>query len=233
MTFFSCVSSCDYNCPDKPVLTPSRLVVKYGDPTSAICVACQKDCLPLEESVIGMEASRGKTTINGTTLTWKVDHLREWEFTPKCFYTNKNNKQCCTTLSVTVYQPPEAVLISSLGPNGQVLDCGQAITLQCSVHKVAPARDLIVNFYRGQTQLGHMKSKSTVKEPVNETFTFSYKTSKDDDKAQFWCEAVLDLEPGTTQPFLVVKSGNLTTTVHCKPEGKKQTQFSPQISPQV
>ncbi|MED6248480.1 hypothetical protein ATANTOWER_000947 [Ataeniobius toweri] len=212
------VSACDYSCPDKPVLTPSRLVVKYGDPTSAICVACQKDCLPLEESVIGMEASRGKTTINGTTLTWKVDHLREWELTPKCFYTDKNDNQCCSNLIVTVYKPPEHVImrLNEAGP----LTEGTEYTLECSVQNVAPARNLTVAFYRGQTQLGHVKSTSTTKVPVSETFSLSYNTSKEDNGAHFWCEAKLELGAEGPKPPPVVKSNDLIVTVHYGPELK-------------
>ncbi|KAK5613560.1 hypothetical protein CRENBAI_019603 [Crenichthys baileyi] len=212
------VSACDFSCEDKPVLTPSRLVVKFGDPTSATCVACQKDCLPLEESVIDMEASRGKTTSNGTTVTWKVDHLREWELTPKCFYTDKNDKQCCTNLIVTVYKPPERVImrLDEAGP----LTEGTEYTLQCSVQDVAPARNLIVAFYRGLTQLGHMKSTSTTKAPVSETFSLSYNTSKEDNGAHFWCEAKLELGAEGPKPPPVVKSNDLSVTVHYGPELK-------------
>uniref|UniRef100_A0A096M6X1 Ig-like domain-containing protein n=1 Tax=Poecilia formosa TaxID=48698 RepID=A0A096M6X1_POEFO len=103
LTFFSCVSSCDYSCPDKPVITPSRLVVKFGDPASATCVACQQACLPLDDSVISMEASLGTPDVNGTIVTWTVDRMTEWELTPKCYYSDSANHQCCTGLSVTVY----------------------------------------------------------------------------------------------------------------------------------
>lgn len=94
----------DFNCPDKPVLTPSRLVLKYGDPASAKCVACQKACLPLSESVINMEASVGITAKSGTTLIWTVNRTTQWNLTPKCFYTDNNDKQCCSDLTVTVYR---------------------------------------------------------------------------------------------------------------------------------
>ncbi|KAM4749994.1 intercellular adhesion molecule 1-like [Anableps anableps] len=208
------VSACDFNCPDKPVLTPSRLVVKYGDPTSATCVACQKDCLPLEESVIDMEASVGNTAGNGITFTWTVNHMNEWDLTPKCFYTTtKNDEQCCTSLTVTVYQPPENVSIrlNHIGP----LTEGAEVTLQCSVLNVAPAENLTVTFYRGQTPLGHMTTNNSAKKPVSETFSLSYNTSKEDNGAEFWCEAKLELGAEGPQPPLVVKSDSLTTTVYC------------------
>uniref|UniRef100_A0A3Q2NYM0 Vascular cell adhesion protein 1 n=1 Tax=Fundulus heteroclitus TaxID=8078 RepID=A0A3Q2NYM0_FUNHE len=216
-TFLCCVSSCDVNCADKPVLTPSALVVKYGDPASATCVACQKACLSHSDNVIAMEKSVGNTTKNGTTLTWTVDRLTEWALAPKCFYSTVDN-QCCTHLSVIVYQPPENVSIS-LNHTGPLTEHTE-YTLQCSVLNVAPARNLVVTFYRGQTKLGQEKATSDSKEPVNERFALSFNASKEDNGAQFWCEAKLELGAYGPQPPPVVKSDNLTATVHYGPKLK-------------
>ncbi|MEQ2282290.1 hypothetical protein AMECASPLE_038940, partial [Ameca splendens] len=110
--------------------------------------------------------------------------------------------------------PPEHVImrLNEAGP----LTEGTEYTLECSVQSVAPARNLIVAFYRGQTQLGHMKSTSTTKVPVSETFSLSYNTSKEDNGAHFWCEAKLELGAEGPKPPPVVKSNNLIVTVHCK-----------------
>uniref|UniRef100_A0A3Q2CRG0 Vascular cell adhesion protein 1-like n=2 Tax=Cyprinodon variegatus TaxID=28743 RepID=A0A3Q2CRG0_CYPVA len=211
-------SACGANCPDKPVLTPSRLVVKYGDPASATCVACQKDCLPVNESVIDMEVPVGERSTNGTTVNWTVDHLRLWDSDPKCYYTDKNDKQCCSALSVTVYQPPQSVSIS-LNQSGPLTEHTEYI-LQCSVQKVAPIQNLVVTFYKGNTQLGTMHGDSTQKTPVNKLFTWNFNTSKEDNGAQFWCDAKLELGPEGPQPPPVVKSNYLTATVHYGPELK-------------
>ncbi|KAM4751217.1 vascular cell adhesion protein 1-like [Anableps anableps] len=165
-----------------------------------------------------MEASVGNTAGNGTTFTWTVNHMNEWDLTPKCFYTNVNNKQCCSNLAVTVYQPPENVSFS-LNHTG-LLTKGAEVTLQCSVLNVAPAENLTVTFYRGQTPLGHMTTNSSAKKPVSETFSLSYNTSKEDNGAEFWCEAKLELGAEGPQPPLVVKSDSLTTTVYYGPELK-------------
>ncbi|XP_054912401.1 uncharacterized protein LOC129376829 [Poeciliopsis prolifica] len=216
-TFLCCVSSCNYSCPDKPVITPSSLVVKFGDPTSATCVACQQACLPSDESVINMEASLGTSVINGNTVTWTVEQMTVWDLTPKCYYTNEND-QCCTNLNITIYKPPESVSFS-FNPSGPLTESSE-VTLQCDVLKVAPAKNLIVTFYRGQTSVGEMRSNNTKKGPVNEIFSLSYKTIKEDNGVQFWCEAKLDLGAEGPQPPLVVKSDNLTATVYYGPELK-------------
>ncbi|XP_014881498.1 vascular cell adhesion protein 1-like [Poecilia latipinna] len=212
------VSACDYSCSDKPVITPSRLVVKFGDPASATCVACQQACLPLDDSVISMEASLGTPDINGTKVTWTVDRMTEWELTPKCYYTDSTNHQCCTSLSVTVYKPPETVSFS-LNPSEPLTE-GSKVTLQCDVLNVAPVANLTVTFYRGQTPLDQVKSNDITEKPVSETFSLSYNTRKEDDGVQFWCEAKLELGAEGPQPPLVVKSEEVNATVYYGPQLK-------------
>ncbi|XP_007549738.1 intercellular adhesion molecule 1-like isoform X2 [Poecilia formosa] len=218
LTFFSCVSSCDYSCSDKPVITPSRLVVKFGDPASATCVACQQACLPLDDSVISMEASLGYPDVNGTKVTWTVDQMTEWKIKPKCYYTTSANHQCCSDLPVTVYKPPENVSFSIIP--SEPLTEGTKVTLQCDVLNVVPVANLIVTFYRGQTPLGEVKSNDVTEEPVSETFSLSYNTRKEDDGVQFWCEAKLELGAEGPQPPLVVKSEEVTATVYYGPQLK-------------
>uniref|UniRef100_A0A3B3V8W4 Ig-like domain-containing protein n=1 Tax=Poecilia latipinna TaxID=48699 RepID=A0A3B3V8W4_9TELE len=226
-----------YSCSDKPVITPSRLVVKFGDPASATCVACQQACLPLDDSVISMEASLGTPDINGTKVTWTVDRMTEWELTPKCYYTTLVH-QCCTSLSVTVYKPPETVSFS-LNPSEPLTE-GSKVTLQCDVLNVAPVANLTVTFYRGQTPLDEVKSNDITEKPVSETFSLSYNTRKEDDGVQFWCEAKLELGAEGPQPPLVVKSEEVNATVYspisitrgeplhltCLAEGNPKPQYS-------
>uniref|UniRef100_A0A3B5MJW5 Ig-like domain-containing protein n=1 Tax=Xiphophorus couchianus TaxID=32473 RepID=A0A3B5MJW5_9TELE len=210
-------SLCGFHvCPDNPVMTPSRLVVKFGDPASATCVACQQACFPLDDSIRNMEASLGTSNINGSTVTWTVNQTTEWNLTPKCYYTTIMNDQCCTNLPVTVYKPPESVSFS-LNPSGPLTE-GSEVTLQCDVQNVAPAENLTVTFYRGHKLLGQVKSSNTAKKPVNEIFSMSYNNTKEDNGVQFWCEAKLVLGAEGPQPPLVVKSDNLTATVYCKGE---------------
>ncbi|MED6278762.1 hypothetical protein CHARACLAT_027265 [Characodon lateralis] len=113
-----------------------------------------------------------------------------------------------------------------------MLECGQN-TLQCSVLNVSPAEYLTVTFYRGAMALGHMKSTSNAKEPIDETFILSYNTSIEDNGAQFWCEAKLDLGYNHPKPPLVVKSGNLSVRVHCKPEDLETTSKPNSNAPSV
>ncbi|XP_033478920.1 vascular cell adhesion protein 1-like [Epinephelus lanceolatus] len=208
------VSSCDENCADKPEFTPSILVVKFGDPTSASCSACQHDCIG---HIFKIESNSGKTETSGTMITWMVNRLTEWDASPLCYYTIPQ-AQCCTTLPVTVYKPPDNVSISFDNHIGPMFE-GHQYTLQCTVEEVAPIENLTVTFYKGQTTLGQLHSENiTEKKPVTETFTLDITPSKEDDGAQYWCEAKLELGPAGPQPPPVVKSQKIPVTVYYEPQ---------------
>ncbi|XP_036949784.1 cell adhesion molecule 4-like isoform X3 [Acanthopagrus latus] len=206
------VSSCDLNCTEKPVFTPSRLVVKYGDPTSANCSVCQH-C----QNNFGLEIPVGDKKENGTLISWTVDHLTEWGLSPTCYYTVLNtNHQCCSILNITLYHPPDNVVLNIKG-NSWVWSEGQNIPLECSVQNVAPVENLTVTFYRGQRQLGQKQSNKTGDKPVSETFHLDFTSTKEDDGGEFWCEAELLLGPDGPQPPPVVKSQNFSATVFYEP----------------
>ncbi|XP_008303226.1 cell adhesion molecule 3-like [Stegastes partitus] len=207
------VSGCDFNCADKPVFTPSRLVVKYGDSASAECVACTGAC---QNTLYNLEKSVGDVTRNGTTLLWTVGSLTEWDPSPDCYYNTDTNKQCCSTLPVIVYQPPESVSFSFINHTGPMFEHNQ-YTLQCTVENVAPVGNLVVTFYRGQTALDQQKSRISQLKPVSDTFTLNINVSKEDDGAQYWCEAKLELGPEGPQRPPVVASENITATVYYGP----------------
>ncbi|XP_053181933.1 vascular cell adhesion protein 1-like [Scomber japonicus] len=217
------VVTADEKCTgEKPVFTPSRLVVKYGDPASATCLVCQHNCTSDE---FGLEKSVGSTEVNGITISWKVDNLTEWEISPQCYYTHDENNQCVTKLPITVYQPPKNVHLSFLNHSGPMF-AGHQYTLQCTVQEVAPIGNLTVIFYRGQTELQRRLSSSTTRVPVNETFTLNINPSKDDG-GLYWCEAKLDLGAEGPQPPPVVTSQNIITTVYYKPELKGSSHPDP------
>uniref|UniRef100_A0AAQ4P019 Ig-like domain-containing protein n=1 Tax=Gasterosteus aculeatus aculeatus TaxID=481459 RepID=A0AAQ4P019_GASAC len=208
------VSACDTTCADKPVFTPSSLVVKFGDPTSANCSVCELACV---NNQYGVESPAGVTRKDGTTISWTVDSLTEWSVSSLCFYSDDAGHQCCTFLPVTVYQPPQKVSISVVNLTGPMLE-GRQYTLQCTVEHVAPVKDLRVTFYRGQTALGQPQSiNSTGTKPVTQIFSVDISPGRGEDGAQYWCEAKLELGPEGPKLPPVETSQNITATVHYQP----------------
>uniref|UniRef100_A0A3B4FGH2 Ig-like domain-containing protein n=1 Tax=Pundamilia nyererei TaxID=303518 RepID=A0A3B4FGH2_9CICH len=187
--------------------------MKYGDPANVTCVACQKDC---SGDASGLEHAVGKVTQNGTTMLWTVDRLIEWGISVMCYHNNDAGDQCCSTLDLSIYQSPESVSISFVNHTEMMFE-NQQYTLQCSVQNVAPVQSLTVTFYRGNTALGHLQSNSEQKKPVNETFTLNITPRREDNGAQYWCEAKLELGPAGPQPPPVVTSEKLKLTLQRKP----------------
>ncbi|XP_071210772.1 vascular cell adhesion protein 1-like isoform X2 [Salvelinus alpinus] len=61
-------------------------------------------------------------------------------------------------------------------------------------------------------------SVDNIKTPENGTYTLDFTPSRDDDGAQLWCSAMLDLGPEGPQPPPVMESDRLNINVHFAPE---------------
>lgn len=91
---------------------------------------------------------------------------------------------------------------------------GQTYTLECAVQKVAPLKNLTVTFYKGLEPLAERTSTRGDTKPADETFTLSFNASEEDDGAEYWCQARLDL---TVQPVPPAGSSpNITASVQCE-----------------
>ncbi|XP_060945161.1 vascular cell adhesion protein 1-like [Limanda limanda] len=206
------VSCCDENCAERTVFTPPRLVVKHGDRTSSTCSLCPS----CPDDIFDVEKSVGSNVKNGKTITWTVEKMMEWKTTPKCYYTKTDGVQCCTRLDVVVYKLPDLVSVSFFNHSGPLVE-SRNYTLQCEVQQVAPINNVLVTFFRGQTQLGQRQLLNEQKEPVTKFFSLDISTTKEDDGAQYWCQAELELGPDGPQPPPMVASKKVIATVHYKP----------------
>lgn len=97
---------------------------------------------------------------------------------------------------------------------GEPLLAGRSYTLECAVQKVAPVEHLKVTFYKGQERLAQKNSTRGDKKPVDEIFTHNFNVSAEDDGANYWCDAQLELEGQLVPP--VESPQDLHATVHCE-----------------
>ncbi|KAK7167308.1 hypothetical protein R3I94_001637 [Phoxinus phoxinus] len=202
-------------CPVQ--LNPQRVVVKYGGPVSADCNTS------IQHKGMGWEASEGAVPMSKDSLvTWRVSELTEWDITPYCFI-NHNMDQCTVTLPVTIYKTPDSVSISTVNHNGPMME-GNQYELQCDVLNVAPAQNLTVNWYKGQTLVDQSIFTETIKTPVNKASKLLIRPDRADDGAQYWCEAKLELGEEGPQPPPTAPSKTLKVEVYYKPKHSSSTE---------
>uniref|UniRef100_A0A4W5K9H0 Ig-like domain-containing protein n=1 Tax=Hucho hucho TaxID=62062 RepID=A0A4W5K9H0_9TELE len=206
---------CDFTDAECPVISPARLVVKYGDPASSNC----SSDTPVE---MGWESTQGGTGLTDKEvkfLNWRVDSLTDWNNNPKCY---TDGGQCLKQLDITVYKLPDSVSISYRKYPDPMAE-GDQYQLQCHVQNIAPIERLRVTFYKvnptgEQTELDtQQNSMDNIKTPVNGNYILNFTPSRDDDGAQLWCSAMLDLGPEGPKPPPVMKSDDLNIIVHYKP----------------
>ncbi|KAL6111028.1 icam2 [Pungitius sinensis] len=189
-------------------VSPSTLVVRFGDPAKANCSVSQ-----MGFSLLGWEVSLAAPdpTMDGF-LVWHVDRLTDWGIRPICYALADTGGRCDIALPLIVYKPPNKVSIS-VNHTGPMME-GHRYTLQCTVEDVAPVKNLFVTFYRGQTALGLPQSiNSTEEKPVTQNFPLDINPGREDNGAEYWCEAKLELGPEGPKLPLLVTSKKITTIV--------------------
>lgn len=224
---------------DAPVFTPPSLVVKFGASATANCSVCEKGCLG---TIFGLENAIGYSERNGTNIVWKVNNMTEWDTSVFCYYNSKVGRQCTQRLGITVYskspfcrtntvtdtsssiwsqhgrfispEPPDRVSVSFRHGSELLLE-GESYSLECLIENIAPLKHLIVTFYRGPEALAQKYFNSSQElKPVNKTSILIIKARKEDDGAQYWCDARLNLN--VQQVPLTVSSQKLFPTVYCE-----------------
>lgn len=221
------------------MFTPPSLVVKFGASATATCSVCEKDCLG---TLFGLEHAIGNSERNGTSIVWKVNSLTEWYTSLLCFYNRNDGHQCSKTLGITLYskspfcrtntatgasssiwsqhgcfisaEPPDRVSVSFRHGSELLLE-GESYVLECLIENVAPLKHLIVTFYKGPEALAQMYFNSSQEpKPVSKISELNINASKEDDGAQYWCDARLNLD--VQEVPLTVSSQKLSATVYCE-----------------
>lgn len=200
------------HCPLK--ISASSRAVRFGDSFTANCSVHSTEFFGL-----GWEVAQEPTRITTETfLVWSVN-MTKWNISATCFALSDQGGQCQISLPLTVYKLPENVSIDFVNHTGPLLEAHQ-YTLQCVVQDVAPVNNVKVTFYKGQKPLGSLQSTQhrRYKLPSTELFTLDIIPDKEDDLAEYWCEATLELEATGEQHPLAVSSQTVTATVLFGPQ---------------
>uniref|UniRef100_A0A672QJX5 Protein turtle homolog A-like n=1 Tax=Sinocyclocheilus grahami TaxID=75366 RepID=A0A672QJX5_SINGR len=195
-------------------ISPSRIVVKFGDPVSVSCVASRPVRVLGWESVIA-----ASYTQNDLSVQWRVDSLTDWIEEPICygvFFTAP--RQCEEKLNIVLYKKPDSVSISLVNHSSPVAE-GREYHLQCEVQNVAPVQSLALRWYRGKTEVyNHSFSELSPATPVQVSSTLLIVPNRADNGAQYRCEAELQLGAEGPQPPPTVQSDVLSIAVQYPPD---------------
>ncbi|XP_054890954.1 intercellular adhesion molecule 5 isoform X2 [Poeciliopsis prolifica] len=201
---------------------PSEVYVKYGDSASINCRTTSKDA-----ALMDWEHAVGETYGTPPSVTWKIEKLEDFTVEPFCFVTLDTDEQCKVKPNITLYKLPDTVAISAVG-NGPMKE-GEEHQLQCHIYSVAPAKKLLVKWYKDDetvlnddlkssdvTPLPECLNDSTVRLcNVSSIYTFTVK--KSDNGSLFRCKAEFQFGPAGPLVPPSMASEPYTTVVHYKP----------------
>ncbi|XP_694556.3 intercellular adhesion molecule 2 [Danio rerio] len=208
------VKGINAECPLK--IMPTKLVVRFNSSASADCsTSVTHDGMGWESTVGGVPLSKANL------ITWRVSQLTYWEIQPPYCYINYG-KQCEVALPVTIYKTPDSVSISTVN---QIMMEGNQYELQCDIHNVAPAQNLTVNWYKGETLVNQTSFSDTIKRPVSKTSKLMIHPDRADDGTQYRCETELNLGEEGPQPHPKNTSTPLSIEVHYKPKHSSSAEY--------
>ncbi|XP_041672872.1 intercellular adhesion molecule 5 [Cheilinus undulatus] len=199
------------------MLTPSEIVVKFGDPASVNCSTSAPDAF-----LIGWESAIGGTGVQKPpAVTWMAKKLDQWDIEPKCFLTKQNNEQCIVMPVVTLYKTPDFVSVSEMGPGPMVE--GKNFLLTCHVINVAPVRNLKLMWYQGNKAVHMQTFNNTGVTPVNVSSDLKIIPKREYNGVAFICQAELHLGPSGPEAVPTVTSSPYIADVLYPPLFKEES----------
>ncbi|KAL3053555.1 hypothetical protein OYC64_005979 [Pagothenia borchgrevinki] len=218
------VKGAGQECPIE--ITPERMVVQYQDTEQrATCDATPTDHPHVNE--IYWQVLHG---VKIDSSSWSVDTHNDWDPKPVCTAIFKVRGICQKHLNFTLYKTPDSVSVSTVDNLSSVVE-DKEFQLQCDITNVAPAGNLVVQWYRGNKTIskgslrvsGCLPENNTncdinaVRSPLNVSSTISFTLDRNDKSAEFRCEAILDLGAEGPKPPPSMMSSPLNITVYYKP----------------
>lgn len=107
----------------------------------------------------------------------------------------------------------DTVSMSQPTETGSMVE-GQKYRMQCDVTNVAPARNLTVQWHKGNKIIYEDTFTEASSAPVNKSSIFELTAHRDDNGTSVWCEAKLNFPQ--SEPNLSLPSKQRMVTVLCK-----------------
>lgn len=193
-------------------LTPSEVVVRFGDPVSVNCSTSSTDALGM-----GWEGPVGGTgSEKPPVVTWMVEKLEDWT-KPFCYVSPKTDsfKQCYKYLAITLYKTPDTVSVSAVHPGPMVE--GTDYILKCGISNVAPVGKLQVKWYRDDKTVKTQTFNNTSVKSQDVISHLIITPEREYNGSLFRCEAELHLGPNGPDFIPTESSAPYTAVVHYKP----------------
>ncbi|XP_037349954.1 intercellular adhesion molecule 5 [Talpa occidentalis] len=164
---------------------PDQALVKSGQ---SLMVNCSTTCPAPGPS--GIETFLKKSQV-GRGPQWKAFLLEDVTENAvlQCFFSCAGIQKD-TSLGITVYEPPEQVMLE-LQPAWVAVD--EAFTLKCYVPTVAPLENLTLTLLQGSSELHRKNFMSLAVATQRAEITVSVRAQREDDRCNFSCHAELDL----------------------------------------
>lgn len=177
------------SCP--LVITPSSVVVHYGDAFTVDCNSTTD-----EKQGMGWESSYKGTGLNDVDyLQLNIEKVDRWVIKSQCYMTLKNGTQCSEKLPITVYKMPDGVSVMTSTTNEQMSE-GKEYEFQCDVANVAPVNKVLVTWYKDDISIvKEWLSAEPVQTPQNRSTLYKLKAQKSDNGGKLQCEAKFDFGP--------------------------------------
>ncbi|XP_006970566.2 intercellular adhesion molecule 5 isoform X2 [Peromyscus maniculatus bairdii] len=166
---------------------PPRALVEFGQ---SLTVNCSTTCPDPGPS--GVETSFKKSQL-GKGPQWKeflLEGVTE-NSVLQCFFSCAG-VQKDTTLPITIYQPPEQVILD-LQPEWVAME--EAFTVTCHVPSVAPLQNLILTLLQDDQELYRKDFTSLSGPSQSAEVTVNVRAQRESDRSNFSCHAELDLSP--------------------------------------
>ncbi|KAL4695404.1 hypothetical protein H8959_000499 [Pygathrix nigripes] len=164
---------------------PNQALVEFGQ---SLVVNCSTTCADPGPS--GIETFLKKTQV-GKGPQWKEFLLEDVTENSilQCFFSCAGIQKD-TSLGITVYQPPEQVILE-LQPAWVAVD--EAFTVKCHVPSVAPLESLTLALLQGNQELHRKNFMSLAVASQRAEVILSVRAQRENDRCNFSCRAELDL----------------------------------------